>query len=287
MFKPKTVATFTHEGLIGMGTSRPRSRLDVKSSHRQLSVNDWVDVSSQGTAGFLGLNAHLVLRGSKRFFAYSNTAKNIGAIGLATNFPVINQLSIVASKVASSKKGTLFKPHSIATFTHTGFAGFGTDSPKAKVDVRHATQRQISANKYADMSANEAMQGFFGGNGYAVGRQFSFSNTHSIVGAIGLATHYPKVGHASIISSANQQPKAGASFKPKILAQFQHDGSFSVSKDVVIKGDLKVSGRVLNGDDSREYDFMAAHETLVKENMALRDRMAKMEAMMLSMSMAK
>lgn len=55
----------------------------------------------------------------------------------------------------------------------------------------------------------------------------------------------------------------------------------------MIKGDLKVSGRVLNGDDSREYDFMAAHETLVKENMALRDRMAKMEAMMLSMSMAK
>lgn len=251
------------------------------------SVNDWVDVSSQGSAGFIGLNAHLVLRGSKRFFAYSNTAKTIGAIGVATNFPLINQLSIVTSKAASSSEGTLFKPQAIATFTRNGNVGFGTDAPKAKVDVRHATARQISANKYADVSANDQLQGFFGGNGYAVGRQFSFANTHGVVGAIGLATHYPKPGHASIISSATQQPKAGAAFKPKILAQFMPDGSLHIPKHLVVKGDLKVSGRMLGPGDSmasREYDFMSAHETLVKENMELRTRMQKLEAMMMSMS---
>jgi len=286
-FKPKVVSTFTHDGLVGMGTTHPKSRLDVHSHARQFSVNDWIDVSSQGSAGFVGMNAHLVLKGSKRFFAFSNTAKTFGAIGVATNFPVINQLSIVSSKTSSSSKGTLFKPQAIATFTNSGNVGFGTDAPKAKLDVRHKTSRQISANKYADVSANDQLQGFFGGNGYAVGRQFAFSNTHGVVGAVGLATHYPSPGHASIISSANQQPKADAPFKPTILANFKPDGSLYIPKGVVVGGDITVKGRFLNGDSTREYDFMAAHEALVQENMDLRTRLTKMEAMMATLTMAR
>merc|ERR1719240_767805 len=117
-------------------------------------------------------------------------------------------MSVVSSSEPSSSAGTLFKPNSIATFSHEGNVGFGTDVPKAKVDVRHATERQISANRYADVSANEQFQGFFGGNGYAVGQGFNFANTNSVAGAIGLATHYPKPGMASIISSGKTQPKA-------------------------------------------------------------------------------
>jgi len=286
-FKPKVVATFTHDGLVGMGTPHPKALLHLHSASRQLSVNNWVDISSQGSAGFIGLNAHLVLKGSKRFFAFSNTAKSIGAIGVATNFPVLNQLSIVSSKATSSSKGTLFKPQAIATFTSSGFVGFGTDVPKAKLDVRHKSARQISANKYADVSSNDQLQGFFGGNGYAVGRQFAFANTHGVVGAVGLATHYPSPGHAAIISSANQQPKANAPFKPKVLVQFKPDGSLLVPQTLVVKGDIRVTGRLLSGDDSREYDFMAAHEALVQENMDLRTRLTKMEAMMATLSMAK
>merc|ERR1711990_1373207 len=129
--------------------------------------------------------------------------KNMGAIGLATNYPLINRMSIVASSEGASKKGTLFKPTTVATFTRTGNVGFGTDAPKAKLDVRHGTKRQISANKYADVSANEQLQGFFGGNGYAVGQGFNFANTNQVAGAIGFATHYPKAGQAVIISSGS------------------------------------------------------------------------------------
>lgn len=285
-FKPKTIATFTHDGRLGIGTTRPKSVVSIKSHARQMSVNDWVDVSSAGSAGFVGMNAHMIMRGSKRFFAYSNTAKTIGAIGVATNYPLINQLSIVSSKDTASNKGSLFKPQTIATFTQKGLSGFGTDSPNSKVDVRNAKGRQISANKYAEMSANEALQGFFGGNGYAAGREFSFSNTHNVVGAIGLATHYPKPGQASIISSGKELAKKGAAFKPVVLASFLADGSMSVSKNVVIKGDLKVSGRMLNGDDT-ELDLVAAQEALLKENMRLHERLTKMESMMATLMESK
>jgi hypothetical protein len=281
-FKPKTIATFTHKGLVGIGTTRPKSLLAVKSKERALSVNDWIDISSQGSAGFIGMNAHMVMRASKRLFSFSNTAKSMGAIGVATNFPLLNQLSIVSSKESSSNKGTLFKPHAIATFTHKGLSGFGTDTPKSKVDVRNPAGRQISANKYADVSANEQLQGFFAGNGYAVGREFQFSNTHNILGAIGLATHYPKPGEASIISSGDVQPKAGKPFKPVVLAHFTKDGSLKVKKNLVVTGDLVVKGRMLNGDDT-QLDMMAAQEALLKENLALRERMTQMETMMASM----
>lgn len=281
-FKPKTIATFTHKGLVGVGTTRPKSLLAVKSKERALSVNDWIDISSQGSAGFIGMNAHMVMRASKRLFSFSNTAKSMGAIGVATNFPLLNQLSIVSSKESSSNKGTLFKPHAIATFTHKGLSGFGTDAPKSKVDVRNPAGRQISANKYADVSANDQLQGFFAGNGYAVGREFQFSNTHNILGAIGLATHYPKPGEASIISSGDVQPKAGKPFKPVVLAHFTKDGSLKVKKNLVVTGDLVVSGRMLNGDDT-QLDLMAAQEALLKENLALRERMTQMETMMASM----
>jgi len=278
-FKPKTIATFTHDGLFGVGTTRPSSILSVKSEKRQISINDWMDVSSQGSAGFVGMNAHMVLRASKRYFAFSNTAQDIGAIGVATNFPLINQLSIVASKESSSQKGTLFKPQAIATFTSKG-AGFGTDSPKSRVDIRSVKGRQFSVNKFADVSANEQLQGFFAGNGYTVGREFAFSNTHSVVGAVGLATHYPAPGQAAIISSGKGQAAAGKAFKPQSLVVFKEDGSMEVTKDVFVKGDLKVMGRVLNGDDSAQLDMMAAQSTLVEENMRLRERMEKMETMM-------
>lgn len=287
-FKPQVIATFTHKGLFGVGTSRPTSKLSVKSSKRQLSVNDWVDVSSQGSAGFIGMNAHMVMRSSKRFFAFSNTAKNIGAIGVATNFPLINQFSIVTSKSPASKKGSLFKPQTIATFTQTKKVGFGTDTPQAKVDIRHPTGRQFSANKYADVSANDALQGFFGGNAYATGREFAFANTHNVVGAIGMATHYPQPGTASIIASPKEAlAKTGASFKPVVLASFSQDGSMKVTKNVVVKGDLRVYGRVLNGDDNTELDLMAAQEALVKENMALQERLTRMETMMSTMMASK
>jgi len=282
-FKPKVIATFNKDGFMGVGTSTPVSVLDVRSDVRQLSVNDWIDVSSQGSAGFIGLNAHMVLKDSKRFFAFSNSAPNMGAIGIATNFPLINQLSVVTSPEAGSSKGTLFKPESIATFTQTGRVGFGTDAPKPKVDVRHATDRQISANNYVDVSANEQLQGFFGGNGYAVGQGFNFANTNQVAGAIGFATHYPKPGEAAIISSGQEQPKAGASFKPMVLAQFKEDGSLELVKDLVVTGDLKVKGRMMYGDDD-EYDMMAAQEALVRENTAMRERLTRMESMMAMMT---
>merc|ERR1719502_1794222 len=248
VFTPKPIATFTHRGFMGIGTTDPKSALAVTAAGRQISVDSWLDVSSQGSAGFIGLNAHMIKKGNKRFFAFSNTAKDLGAIGVATNFPMTNQLSIVSSTESASTAGTLFKPQSIATFTRDGNVGFGTDAPKAKLDVRHATDRQISANKFADMSANEQLQGFFGGNGYAVGQGFNFANTNGVAGAIGLATHYPKAGQAAIISSGSVQPKAGASFKPMVLAQFQGDGSMSIPKNLVVAGDIKVLGRVINGD---------------------------------------
>lgn len=287
-FTPKAVASFTYDGKMGVGTSKPKSVLDVRSKGRQLSVNDWVDVSSQGSAGFIGLNAHLVLKGTSRAFAFSNTQKETGAIGLATNYPLINQMSIVASTEATSSANTVFKPHTIATFTREGRTGFGTDAPMSTFDVRHVSDRQISANKFADMSANEKMQGFFGGNGYTVGAggEFRFSNTNGIAGAVGMATHYPKPGEAAIISSGADQPKEGQPFKPTLLAHFKSDGSMAVPKDLTVTGDLRVSGRMLNGDDE-EYDFMAAQEALVRENTMLHERMSRMEAMMQAMTMAK
>merc|ERR1712100_930359 len=291
VFTPKSVMTFTHEGFSGIGTNEPKAALHVTGDKRHVTVNDWLDISSQGSAGFVGLNAHMLMKGSKRFFAFSNTASDTGAIGMATNFPLSNQLSIVASKEASSSQGTLFEPASLATFTREGFVGFGTDSPKAKVDVRHATDRQISANNYADVSANEQLQGFFGGNGYAVGQGFNFANTNQVAGAIGLATHYPKPGEAAIISSGSVQPKAGASFKPMVLAQFNGDGSMSIPKNLVVASDIKVLGRVINGDKSdpkggEEYDFMEAHEAMVRENTMMRERLARLETMMMSLTKA-
>jgi len=287
-FTPKAIASFTYDGKMGVGTSKPKSVLDVRSKGRQLSVNDWVDVSSQGSAGFIGLNAHLLLKGTSRAFAFSNTQKETGAIGLATNYPLINQMSIVASTEATSSANTVFKPHTIATFTRAGKTGFGTDAPMSTFDVRHVSDRQISANKFADMSANEKMQGFFGGNGYTVGAggEFRFSNTNGIAGAVGMATHYPKPGEAAIISSGADQPKEGQPFKPTVLAHFKSDGSMAVPKDLTVTGDLRVSGRMLNGDDE-EYDFMAAQEALVRENTMLHERMSRMEAMMQAMTMAK
>jgi len=291
VFEPKSIATFTHNGFMGVGTTDPKSLLAVKGPSRHISVSDWLDVSSQGSAGFVGLNAHMIMKGNKRFFAFSNTAKDLGAIGMATNFPLTNQLSIVSSTESASTSGTIFKPQSIATFTRAGYVGFGTDAPKAKVDVRHATDRQISANKYADVSANEQLQGFFGGNGYAVGQGFNFANTNAVAGAIGLATHYPKPGQAAIISSGKAQPKAGGAFKPTVLAHFLEDGSMAIPKDLIVTGDIKVLGRVINGDRAdhkaaggEEYDFLSAHEALVSENTMMRERLARLETMMLSLT---
>jgi hypothetical protein len=276
--------TFTHQGFSGIGTTDPKAALHVTGEGRQVTVNQWLDISSQGAAGFIGLNAHITMKDSKRYFAFSNTASDTGAIGMATNYPLSNQLSIVASKEGASSEGTLFEPTSLATFTREGLVGFGTDAPKARVDVRHASARQISANNYADVSANEDLQGFFGGNGYAVGKGFNFANTNAVVGAIGLATHYPKPGEASIISSGSEQPTGDGAFTPTVLAKFSSDGSMSVSKDMTVTGDLKVMGRVINGDSDSEYDFMAAHESLVRENSMMRERLSRMEAMMMSLS---
>merc|ERR1712196_650006 len=83
-------------GFMGIGTTDPKSALAVTAAGRQISVDSWLDVSSQGSAGFIGLNAHMIKKGNKRFFAFSNTAKDLGAIGMATNFPMTNQLSIVS-----------------------------------------------------------------------------------------------------------------------------------------------------------------------------------------------
>jgi len=290
-FKPQEIATFTHDGKMGLGTSAPKSALDIKSAGRQLSVSDWLDVSSQGAAGFIGLNAHLKEEAGKRVFSFSNTAADTGSIGIATNYPLSNQLSIISSTETSSNAGTVFTPQTIATFTQKGMFGVGTDSPMARLDVRHSSARQISANKFADMSANEQLQGFFGGNGYAVGQGFNFANTNAVAGAIGLATHYPKPGQAAIISSGKAQPKAGGAFKPTVLAHFLEDGSMAIPKDLIVTGDIKVLGRVINGDRAdhkaaggEEYDFLSAHEALVSENTMMRERLARLETMMLSLT---
>merc|ERR1711865_938559 len=222
-FKPLVIQTYTSDGKVGVGTDSPTARLSVASPDRQLSVNDWVDVSSQGTVGFIGMNAHLAMKGTQTDFMFSNTGKDVGAIGMATNFPVANQLSIVASPEKVSKIGTVFKPNAIATFTAAG-VGVGTTTPASQLDVQHKTNRQVSANKFADVSANDLSQGFFGGNGYTVG------------------------------------------------------------KDLIVKGDLRVTGRMLSADDdSQQYDMLAAHEALVNENMQLQERMQRMEQTMATM----
>jgi len=282
-FKPLVIQTYTSDGKVGVGTDSPTARLSVASPDRQLSVNDWLDVSSQGTVGFIGMNAHLAMKGTQTDFMFSNTGKDVGAIGMATNFPVANQLSIVASPEKVSKMGTVFKPNAIATFTAAG-VGVGTTTPISQLDVQHKTNRQVSANKFADVSANDLSQGFFGGNGYTVGSQYTIANSHPSIGAVGLATHYPTANSASIVSSGSAGGKAGESFKPKVLAEFKPDGSLEVGKDLIVKGDLRVTGRMLSADDdSQQYDMLAAHEALVNENMQLQERMQRMEQTMATM----
>merc|ERR1712196_499546 len=98
----------------------------------------------------------------KKTFVFSNTHDSIGATGIAT------------SKASASTKGANFKPQIVATFTNEGSVGLGNPNPKSRLAVDHKTSRQISANQYADVSANDASQGFFGGNGYTAGNQFAY-----------------------------------------------------------------------------------------------------------------
>lgn len=287
-FKPLVVQTYTNDGKVGIGTEKPASRLAIAAPERQFSVNDWVDISSQGSIGFIGMNAHVMMKGTQQEFVFSNTGENMGAVGVATNFPGKNQLSIVASKSSDkSKQGTAFKPLVVATYTNSGMVGVGVTEPSARLDVRHSAGRQISANKYADVSANDMSQAFFGGNGYTVGGQYAYSNTHPSIGAVGLATHYPSANSASIIASGSSGGKAGSSFEPKVLAQFKPDGTLEVTKDVIVKGDLHISGRLIydeSTDASSQYDMLAAHEALVSENMKLRQRLDRMEQTLAAMS---
>jgi len=290
-FKPLVVQTYTNDGKVGIGTDKPPAHLSVAGKQRQFTVNDWIDVSSNSVAGFVGSNAHIL---DKKTFVFSNTHDSIGATGIATNYPDKNKLSIVTSKASASTKGANFKPQIVATFTNEGSVGLGNPNPKSRLAVDHKTSRQISANQYADVSANDASQGFFGGNGYTAGNQFAYSNTNPAAGAIGLATHYPQPNSASIISSGASGGQAGAPFEPQILAQFKHDGTLSVQKDIVVKGDLRVGGRIIYDDaasattassseSSPQYDMLAAHEALVEENMKLHQRLERMEQAMMSM----
>jgi len=281
-FKPTVIQTYTQDGRVGIGTEKPSARLTIASPGRQLSLKDWLDVSSQGNVGFMGMNAHLVMQGSAEEFHFSNTEKDVGSLGMATNYPVANQLSIIASPSSQSTKDAMFKPQVITTFTRDGSVGVGTHKPSSQLDVQHKTKRQISANRFADVSANDDSQAFFAGNGFTVGTEFAYSNSN--LGAVGLATNYPSgTGSASIISSGTGKTgEAGESFKPVKLAEFKSDGSLEVTKDLVIKGDLHVTGRMLS-DDTSQYDFLEAHEALVNEHMELQERMQKMEQTLVSM----
>ncbi|MBL8424264.1 MAG: tail fiber domain-containing protein [Candidatus Accumulibacter phosphatis] len=72
---------------------------------------------------------------TKPHFRYASQHDNIGAIGLAVNYPNWNNLSIISSGTTSSKESEDFTPKVLALFTHDGNVGIGTSDPKSTLEV--------------------------------------------------------------------------------------------------------------------------------------------------------
>jgi len=123
-------------GSVGIGTSEPRSALDISAmTKRQISTNRWADMSASPSGyGLFAGNAHLS-HDTKPHFKYASQHDNIGAIGLAVNYPNWNNLSIISSGTTSSKESEDFTPKVLALFTHDGKVGIGTETPKGKLEV--------------------------------------------------------------------------------------------------------------------------------------------------------
>lgn len=144
-------------GMIGQGT--PQSALHVHSDGgRQISANDWVDVSAGSNGrGLFAANAYL----ASNEFRYTKGSPGFGAIGLAVNHPYANRASIISSRTTSSEATRPFDPFRIATFSDAGL-----EIPtECSVGVR-----TIPTSEYAlDVKGNVRIQGILRGspNDYA------------------------------------------------------------------------------------------------------------------------
>ena len=123
-------------GNVGIGTSEPRSALGILAvTKRQISTNEWADMSaSPGGFGLFAGNAYLN-HDKEHHFRYASQHDNIGAIGLAVNYPNWNNLSIISSGTTSSRESEDFTPKVLALFTHDGRVGIGTADPAGKLNI--------------------------------------------------------------------------------------------------------------------------------------------------------
>ncbi len=148
--------------------------------------------------------------------------------------------------------------------------GLGTGTPQSALDVR-AVERQISANDYADMSANGNGYGLFAGNAYLVQDQFRYAKEKAGMGAIGFAVNYPEWNKASVISSNDTKSKANLPFTPVKIATFSTDGlEIAAGKSLGVRTsptteyalDVKGDMRLLGNFRGYPNDYARAQHTL-------------------------
>ncbi len=136
-------------GNVGIGTSEPRSALGISAvTKRQISTNSWADMSASPSGyGLFAGNAYLN-HDTKPHFRYASQHDNIGAIGLAVNYPNWNNLSIISSGTTSSKESEDFTPKVLALFTHDGRVGIGTTDPKYSFEIKASSAIKLGLEGY-------------------------------------------------------------------------------------------------------------------------------------------
>lgn len=135
--------------------------------------------------------------------------------------------------------------------TATDNVGVGTTNPLAKLYVYGATDRQIAAEQWIDLSSNPSGYGLVSGNAYTKrgDSTFRYSNSHASIGAVGFATNYPSWNKASIFANAGPST-AESTFTPNTVATFESSGEVGIGtatpsyKLHVSGGDAYVSGYV-------------------------------------------